>query len=77
MAVLDIQFIRNLPDADLIIEIEDKRAELFNMRFQQASGQLEDTTLLRQAKRDLARLLTVQRERQLAAQLAEEEEING
>ena len=69
--------IRNLADAQLVDAIEDKREELFNLRFQMASGQLEDTNLLRFAKRDLARLLTVQRERELAAQLAEKDSTNG
>ncbi len=69
--------IRNLADAQLVDAIEDKREELFNLRFQMASGQLEDTNLLRYAKRDLARLLTVQRERVLAAELAEKDSTNG
>jgi len=69
--------IRNLADAQLVDAIEDKREELFNLRFQMASGQLEDTNLLRYAKHDLARLLTVQRERELAAQLAEKDSTNG
>lgn len=69
--------IRNLADAQLVDAIEDKREELFNLRFQMASGQLEDTNLLRFAKRDLARLLTVQRERVLAAELAEKDSTNG
>lgn len=74
---MDAKDIRNLADAQLTDAIEDKREELFNLRFQMASGQLEDTNLLRYAKRDLARLLTVQRERELAAELAEKDSTNG
>ena len=77
MAGTNVYELRNLTDDELEEGILDKRAELFNLRFQQASGQLEDTTLLRQGRRDLARMLTVKRERQLAVELAEEEESNG
>jgi large subunit ribosomal protein L29 len=43
--------------------VGNKRQELFNLRFQHATGQLEDTAALGRAKRDLARALTVARER--------------
>ena len=46
---MDAKDIRNLADAQLTDAIEDKREELFNLRFQMASGQLEDTNLLRYA----------------------------
>ncbi len=64
--------IREMSDEDLEDAILDKREEIFNLRFQKESGQLEDTNLLRYAKRVLARMLTVQNERVLAAQIAEE-----
>ena len=49
---------------DLLVEfVADSRQELFNLRFQHATGQLEDTAALRRAKRDLARTLTVASER--------------
>src|SRR3954449_11949022 len=50
-------------DPDVVQLIGNKRQELFNLRFQHATGQLEDTTAMRRAKRDLARALTVARER--------------
>ncbi len=65
--------IRNLSDEALVDAIEDQREALFNLRFQKEAGQMEDTNALRYAKRELARLLTVQHERFLAAQLTEEE----
>lgn len=74
---MNAQDIRKLADTQLADAIEDKREELFNLRFQKASGQLEDTNLLRYAKRDLARMLTVRRERELAAELAEKDSDNG
>ena len=49
---------------DLLVEfVGNTREELFNLRFQHATGQLENTARLGQAKRDLARGLTVVRER--------------
>jgi len=71
---MDIREIRTMSNDDLFDSIIDQREILFNLRFQKEAGQLEDVNLLRYAKRDLAQLLTVQRERELAAQLAEEEE---
>lgn len=52
-----------LADPDVVALVGDKRQELFNLRFQHATGQLEDTAGLKRAKRDLARALTVARER--------------
>jgi large subunit ribosomal protein L29 len=70
---MDIREIRELSDDALLDAIEDQHERLFNLRFQSASGQLEDTNTLRYARRDLARLLTVQHERSLAAEIAGEE----
>lgn len=70
---MDVRQVRQMSDEELSDAIEDKREELFNLRFQKASGQMEDTNVLRYAKRQLARLITVQRERVLAAQVAGEE----
>ena len=50
-------------DPDVVELVGNKRQELFNLRFQHATGQLEDTAGLKRAKRDLARALTVARER--------------
>jgi large subunit ribosomal protein L29 len=74
---MDIRGIRAMSDEVLFDTIEDKREELFNLRFQLASGKLEDTNLLRYAKRDMAQLLTIQRERELAVQIAGEETSDG
>ena len=53
----------DLADDQLVDAVGNARQELFNLRFQHATGQLEDTAALRRAKRDLARALTVARER--------------
>jgi large subunit ribosomal protein L29 len=49
------------PD-ELTEKLAETRKELFNLRFQSATGSLEDTTRLRHARRDIARILTVQLE---------------
>jgi len=49
------------PD-ELQQKLAETRKELFNLRFQSATGSLEDTTRLRHARRDIARILTVQLE---------------
>jgi large subunit ribosomal protein L29 len=48
-----------LQDPELVEFIGNKRQELFNLRFQHATGQLENTARLRETKRELARGLTV------------------
>ena len=55
--------LRDLTDDELENRLEDQRQELFNLRFQAATGALESTARLQLAKRDVARILTVQRER--------------
>lgn len=61
-----IREIRNLGTADIQKKIEDAREEYFNLRFQRASGQLEDYTQIREARRRIARMITVLREREIA-----------
>lgn len=65
--------IRQMSDDEILDAIEDQKEALFNLRFQQAAGQVEDLNALGRARRDIARLKTVLRERQLAAQHVEEE----
>jgi large subunit ribosomal protein L29 len=55
--------VHNLEDSQLAELVDTARKELFNLRFQHATGQLENTARLGQAKKDLARALTVARER--------------
>jgi large subunit ribosomal protein L29 len=54
-----------MQDPELVEFIGDKRQELFNLRFQHATGQLENTARLREAKRELARGLTVAHSRDI------------
>jgi large subunit ribosomal protein L29 len=55
--------VHNLDDHQLVELVDNARKEAFNLRFQHATGQLENTAGLKNAKRDLARALTVARQR--------------
>jgi large subunit ribosomal protein L29 len=54
---------RDLTDDELELRLADTRQELFNLRFQAAAGALENTARLKLAKREIARILTVQHDR--------------
>jgi large subunit ribosomal protein L29 len=60
--------IHELEDTDLMQKLKDARAELFNLRFQLATGQLENTGRIATVKKDIARLHTELRARELRAQ---------
>jgi large subunit ribosomal protein L29 len=60
--------IRDLADTELVQKLKDTRAELFNLRFQLATGQLDNTGRIAIVKRDIARLHTELRARELRAQ---------
>ena len=55
----------SMQDPELVEFIGERRQELFNLRFQHATGQLENTARLRDAKRELARGLTIANARQI------------
>lgn len=55
--------IRELSDDDLAKKLAERREELFNLRFQDATGALDNTARLGQTKRAIARILTLQSER--------------
>jgi large subunit ribosomal protein L29 len=57
--------VHNLDDPQLVEFVDRSRKELFNLRFQHATGQLENTAGIRGAKHDLARALTIARQRGL------------
>jgi large subunit ribosomal protein L29 len=57
--------VHNLDDTQLLEFVDGARKELFNLRFQHATGQLENTARLKAAKKDLARGLTVAGDRGL------------
>ena len=59
--------IRNLSGEDLQAKRKEARAELFNLRFQMATGQLDNTARIKQVKKDIARIQTEMRDRELKA----------
>jgi large subunit ribosomal protein L29 len=56
--------LRDLTDDELDLRLADTRQELFNLRFQSATGALEQPARLKLAKREIARILTVRNERE-------------
>jgi large subunit ribosomal protein L29 len=58
--------LRDMSDADLRDHLRDARRELFGLRFQHATGELDNTASVKRARREVARALTVVRERELA-----------
>ncbi len=59
--------LRDLADTDLLERFNETKEELFNLRFQLATGQLENHARVGQAKREVARVLTELREREISA----------
>ena len=59
--------LRDLSDDDLDHRLAERRQELFNLRFQSVTGALENSARLKLTKREIARILTVQTERQATA----------
>ena len=56
--------LRDLTDEELENRLSDTRQELFNLRFQSATGALENSARLTHAKREIARILTIRNERE-------------
>ena len=57
--------LRNLDDTELVSKLREAKEELFNLRFQGATGQLENHGRLRAVRKDIARIYTILREREL------------
>lgn len=57
--------LRNLGEEELEQKLAEAKEELFNLRFQLVTGQLDNPTRLKQVKKDVARILTIIREREL------------
>lgn len=62
----NINELRGLNDAELSKQLDDLYQEEFNLRFQRASGQVKNMNRFVQVRRQIARLKTIQRERELA-----------
>ncbi|MDG3009024.1 50S ribosomal protein L29 [Rhodococcus sp. D2-41] len=57
--------LRELTEEELITRLRESKEELFNLRFQMATGQLDNNRRLRTVRHDIARIYTVMREREL------------
>ena len=59
------QALRDMNDEELLTKLREHKEELFNLRFQTATGQLESHGRVRAVKKDIARIYTTMREREL------------
>ena len=64
--------LRNLSDEELVGKLRESKEELFNLRFQAATGQLESHGRLRAVRKDIARIYTIMRERELGITAVED-----
>jgi large subunit ribosomal protein L29 len=62
---LDVKELRDTEEDELVTKLKEAKEELFNLRFQAATGQLENHGRLRAVRKDIARIYTVMREREL------------
>ena len=65
--------LRALSDEELLREYEERMRELFNLRYQASTEQIENPALISQTRREVARIKTLQRERELAKATSAEE----
>jgi large subunit ribosomal protein L29 len=61
--------LRELPDDELVARMESAKEELFNLRFQLATGQLDNPARMKEVRHDVARIATVLREREIEQEL--------
>jgi large subunit ribosomal protein L29 len=65
--------LRDLPEDELVARLDSSKEELFNLRFQLATGQLDNPMQIKAVRHDIARIMTELTERQLAAPEGEDE----
>ena len=65
---MDLKKIREMTEVELAAELRKKKNELFNLRFQHVTGQLDNPIKMRDVKKDIARVKTIIREKELKAQ---------
>ena len=63
---MELKKMRNMTEVELNAELSKMKKELFNLRFQHVTGQLENPVKMRELKRDIARVKTIIREKELA-----------
>jgi large subunit ribosomal protein L29 len=77
MANQRAQELRDTDDAELRTRLAEAKQELFNLRFQNVTGRLDNTSRLGEVRKDIARINTLLREREIAAAEAAQETDNG
>ena len=65
--------LRELNDEELVLRLKESKEELFNLRFQMATGQMDNNRRLRTVRHDIARIYTVMRERELGLSVSPDE----
>ena len=65
--------LRELTEEELVLRLKESKEELFNLRFQMATGQMDNNRRLRTVKHDIARIYTVMRERELGLSVGPDE----
>ena len=66
---MKVKEIRDLTTEQIVAKVKEAKEELFNLRFQQATGNLEKPSRIRELRHDVARCKTVLRERELAGEV--------
>jgi large subunit ribosomal protein L29 len=69
--------LRELTNEELVLRVREAKEELFNLRFQMATGQLDNNRRLRTVRHDIARIYTIMRERELGLSVAPNENDEG
>jgi len=69
--------LRELTNEELTLRVREAKEELFNLRFQMATGQLDNNRRLRTVRHDIARIYTIMRERELGLSAAPDESDEG
>ena len=62
---MELNKMREMTDAELAAELEKMKKELFNLRFQHVTGQLENPLQMREVRKNIARVKTIMREKEL------------
>ena len=73
----NVQELRDLGDDELVERLESDKEELFNLRFQLATGQIDNPMRIKDVRHEIARILTIVREREIETEAAEWEAGNG
>ena len=72
MATKAAEELRSLGDEELVTKLREAKAELFNLRFQSATGQLDNNRRLQSVRREIARIYTILRQRELGIVVSDE-----